>query len=81
MPLNLGDFLFITQPSVPTLLSLSSHSPLIADQLMFVAPQQEGQSEGAEAPLKTILVWGGMAQWGGVRGGRSGPAFISILSI
>ena len=47
---------------------------LIADQLMFVPPQREGEAEGepgdADAPLKTILVWGGLAQWGKVRGGR-----------
>ena len=42
---------------------------MIADQLMYVPPQYEGDGD-ADAPLKTILVWGGLAQWGGVRGGR-----------
>ena len=43
---------------------------MIADQLMYVPPQYEGDPDDAEAPLKTILVWGGLAQWGGVKGGR-----------
>ena len=43
---------------------------MIADQLMYVPPQYEGDPADAEAPLKTILVWGGLAQWGGVKGGR-----------
>lgn len=42
----------------------------IIDQLMFVPPQQDGDPGDSDAPLKTILAWGGLAQWGGVKGGR-----------
>ena len=42
---------------------------LMSDQLMYVPPSTAVEQTELE-PLKTILMWGGLAQWGGVKGGR-----------
>ena len=37
---------------------------------MFVPPDLPEDQSSSSVPLKTILMWGGLAQWGGVKGGR-----------
>ena len=39
---------------------------------MFVPPDLPEDQSSSSVPLKTILMWGGLAQWGGVKGGRWG---------
>jgi len=49
----------------------SPHNDRIIDQLMFLPPNSSQISdEPEEVALKTILMWNGLGQWGGVRGGR-----------
>ena len=52
-------------------LNKNDESFFFLDQLMFLPPNSSQISDEPEkVALKTILMWNGLGQWGGVRGGR-----------
>ena len=52
------------------------------DQLMFLPPNSSQISDEPEkVALKTILMWNGLGQWGGVRGGRYETSQIKTHSL